>query len=127
MKTHMGEFGTSHIDKLDDAGGLTAMISNSTHPQGQGYENGRFHLLALGFWVDLRPLHIVNFSGLRQHGGTPPLAPPGKEPRPSDYRFITVLYPPRSLMSGAGSHTIGLAALPRHELFKLAPEMTTLV
>ncbi|KAF8067616.1 hypothetical protein FPV67DRAFT_1365498, partial [Lyophyllum atratum] len=101
-------FGTEHMDGADDAGGLTSMIANSDIPD--DYEYGRFHLLAFGCWIKLTPLRIMTFSGLFKHGGSPPLSPKGVSPVPWAYRFMTVLYPPKSMLSGAGNQVIGFAA-----------------
>jgi hypothetical protein len=122
----LGEFGSSHFDQFDDPGGITSMIANSNTPRNHGYEDGRFHLLALGFWIKLKTLKVVNFSGLRVHGGTPPLSPPGQVPKSHIVRITHVAYPPKSMLSGAGESQIGLAALPDHSLFTLKPEMSSL-
>ncbi|KAF8055699.1 hypothetical protein FPV67DRAFT_1394420, partial [Lyophyllum atratum] len=126
----MGGFGIDHFDKDDDEGGLSTMVSNSDVPEEQagqlGYEYGRFHLLAFGFYIKLTPFRIMSFSGLFKHGGSPPLSPAGIAPVPWAYRFMIVLYPPESMLSGAGKQIIGLAALPKGKLFQLPPEMTSL-
>ncbi|KAF9455335.1 hypothetical protein BDZ94DRAFT_1327628 [Collybia nuda] len=121
----MGEFGYSHIDRHDDPGGMSCMISYSYVPHDEEYEWGRFHLLTLGCYIVLDPFRVMNFSGLRRHGGTPPLSPPGKKPVPFAYRLMTVLYPPSSMLSGAGKHLIDLATLNGIEPFSVTPEMTT--
>ncbi|TFK59911.1 hypothetical protein BDN72DRAFT_719677, partial [Pluteus cervinus] len=121
----MGFFGSpdGHRDVHDSAGGITIMIANSDIPE--DYECGRFHLLAAGFYVKLTPGAIVGFSGLNKHGGTPPIAPAGKTVPPYAYRMMGVCYPPSSMVSGAGVHSIPLAGLPDNKLLRLGPEITT--
>jgi len=55
----MGNFGTldGHVDCLDCIGCLMTMMAMSRLPE--GYEDGRFHLLALGVyvWLDFRALY----------------------------------------------------------------------
>ncbi|KAG5337039.1 hypothetical protein C0989_011043 [Termitomyces sp. Mn162] len=98
-------YGSDHGDFDDDGGAMSTF----------------------GFWISLKPLLLMSFSGLFKHGGTPPLSPPGSEPKPWAYRFMSVLYPPRSMISGAGNQSIGFAALPLGNLFELKPEMTSVL
>jgi hypothetical protein len=121
----MGEFGAQdgHIDRCDSAGGLTTMVANSRLPE--GYEAGRFHLLGLGCYIKLEHSMTMAFCGLNRHGGSPPIAPPGEELLLHAYRLMTVLYPPQSMMSGAGVQVTPLASLPKGELLKLGPEITS--
>lgn len=70
----MKDFSETHFDNGDETGGFSAMVSANDLPD--GYEGGRFHLVELGFYTCLQnTLQITGFSGLRWHGGTPPLAP----------------------------------------------------
>lgn len=95
----MGFFGGDHIDEMDLAAGLSAMVVGSHLPD--TYEAGRFHLLSLGVYVDLANIHVVFFSGRLRHSGTPPLAPPGVEEIAHwAYRFVLILYPASRLMLG---------------------------
>ena len=125
----MGEFGqkNGHTDKKDDAGGQSLMLSLTSLPKNEGYEYGRFHLLAFGVYIVLDPLKLMGFSGLRKHGGTPPLSPPGKAPAPSAYRLMVVLYPPASMLSQSSSQRDGFASLPNNEIFTVAPEMSSVL
>ena len=118
----MGEFGGIHNDKYDDAAALTAMVVNSRLPT--DYEVGRFHLLSLGLYFVLEHLLVPIFSGLALHVGTPPIAPLGKEPLDSAMRFMTVLYPPRCMLSETGEKAMPLASLPNGKLLTLGPEIT---
>jgi hypothetical protein len=118
----MGEFGGIHDDKYDDAAASTAMVVNSRLPP--DYEVGRFHLLSLGLYFVLDHLLVPIFSGLALHVGTPPIAPPGKDPLDNAVRFMTVLYPPRCMLSETGEKTMPLASLPKGKLLTLGPEIT---
>jgi hypothetical protein len=122
----MGQFGESHRDKKDDLGGLSCMISNTHIPEEEGYEWGWFHLLAFGVYIVLQQFCVMNFSGLRCHGGTPPLSPPGVPPAADANRVMTVLYPPSSMLSGAGNHAIDLATVNKSDAFSISAEMLTI-
>lgn len=39
----------------------------------EDYQGGRFHILELGVYIELDGLMVITFSGLRRHGGTPPI------------------------------------------------------
>lgn len=119
----MGEFGAEHRDKHDDAGSFTGMVVNSRLPD--DYEPGRFHLLALGLYFRLDHLLVPIFCGLALHVGTPPIAPPGCKPHRHAVHFMTVLYPPRSMLSETADKTVPLASLPRGKLLSLGPEITS--
>ena len=119
----MGPFGDPHDDKPDDAGSNTAMLVNSQLPS--DYEVGRFHLLSLGLFVSLKDLSVPIFCGLARHVGTPPIAPPGAEPVKDAVRFMTVMYPPRSMLSETGDKTVPFASLPKGKLLSLGPEITS--
>lgn len=121
----MGQFGSTdgHRDTLDSIAGMTSMIANSRLPP--QYEHGRFHVLILGCYVRLKPSTVVTFCGLMKHGGTPPIAPPQAVVAQDAYRLMTVCYPPHSILSGSGVHSIPFASLPNKELLKLGPEITS--
>ena len=106
----MGNFGLGHCDKHDSGASCTCMVANSRLPE--GYEHRRFHLLGLGCYFVLESLFVMGFSGLRKHGGTPPIAPLGIEPAEDAYRCMTVCYPPKSMISAAGTYVHPLASLP---------------
>lgn len=120
----MGAFGQveGHRDELDSAGSFTCMISNSRLPP--DYEHGRFHLLALGLYVKLKPSMVSNFCGLNKHGGSPPIAPKGQRLSPHAYRLMNVCYPPHTILSCAGHTVTPFASLPK-DLLTLGPEITT--
>jgi hypothetical protein len=129
MSTEMGQFGqkNGHIDQKDDPGGESAMLSLVSVPPDEGYEPGRFHLLSMGLYIKLDPFKLMGFSGLRKHGGTPPLSPPGKPPADSAYRIMVVMYPPASMLSQSANHRAGFGSLPDGKIFALAPEMTSIL
>jgi hypothetical protein len=119
----MGTFGQPHDDKLDDAGSNTAMVVNSQLPS--DYEVGRFHLLSLGLFFSLQDLNVPIFCGLARHVGTPPIAPPDAEPLKHAVRFMTVMYPPRCMLSETGDKIVPFASLPKGKLLTLGPEITS--
>ena len=104
LQKQMGFFGAKHIDKYDSVTGFSTMICNSDLPD--GYEGGRFHLLEFGAYVRLDGIKVISFSGLRWHGGTPPLAPDGQDVDSSAYRWVVILYPQGSVISGGASHNV---------------------
>ncbi|KIJ90487.1 hypothetical protein K443DRAFT_15192 [Laccaria amethystina LaAM-08-1] len=88
------------------------------------YEDGRFHLLALGICVHLEYMRISVFCGLNKHGGTPPIAPSGHSEVARDAtRMMGVMYPPEAMINGAGSVKTILATLGKGHL-ELPPEVT---
>ena len=123
MLKEMGEFGGIHKDKHDDAAASTAAVVNSRLPP--GYEPGRFHLLELGLYFILDHLLVPIFCGLSSHVGTPPIAPPGEKPAKHAMRFLTILYPPRSMLSETKDKNIPFASLPQGKLLTLGPEVTS--
>jgi hypothetical protein len=119
----MGDFGGIHRDPHDDPGSKTAGVVNSQLPD--DYEVGRFHLLALGLYFKLKHLYVPIFCGLGLHVGTPPIAPPEAVPVKHAVRFMTVMYPPRSMLSETGDKTLPFASLPKGNLLTLGPEITS--
>ena len=103
------------------------MLSLVSVPPDEGYEPGRFHLLSMGLYIKLDLFKLMGFSGLRKHGGTPPLSPPGKPPADSAYRIMVVMYPPASMLSQSANHRAGFGSLPDGKIFALAPEMTSIL
>jgi hypothetical protein len=98
------------------------MMAMSRLPE--GYEDGRFHLLALGIYVRLEYMKILVFCGLNKHGGTPPIAPPGHSEVAHDAtRMMGVMYPPEAMVNGSGSVKTILATLGKGYL-ELPPEVT---
>jgi len=124
----LGFFGQTrgHRDLLDHLAGLTGTYQDGNIPD--TYECGRFHFLLFGFYGRTTSLNVMMFSGLRKHGGTPPLAPEGVQLDPSIARLMHVLYPPAAMLDSAGVKRVGLASIPGSsgmELFTIPPEMTT--
>lgn len=71
--------------------------------------------------TELEGFVTVCFSGLRQHGGYPPMDYSGKEPEPWSYRFVVVCYPPKQMLDGDNS--LALGALPKDKMYHMPPEM----
>lgn len=120
MQNH---FGGKHRDKRDAPPAYSAATSASELPP--DYDRGCFFLCELGVHVYLSDFQVVHFSGLRTHGGNPPTPPASVEPVNSAYWFMVICYPPGAYVSGTGRSAF--AALPNHEPFCLAPEMTNLM
>lgn len=91
----MGDFGGEHRDSKDSPGHYTNMIAISDLPD--GFDPGRFFILVPGIFFTLENFASLTFSGLRAHGGTPPIAPPRCHQASLEwaYRFVVVMYPPQ--------------------------------
>ena len=123
LRLEMKIGGVSHMDTHDAAACLSCMLVISDLPKGDGWEPGRFHFLAHGFYINLEPHYTVYFSGRLPHGGTAPLAPPGQKAPNWAYRTVVIGYPPKYIMNGEVRHS--LAALPnKAEPLYISPEMT---
>jgi hypothetical protein len=98
------------------------MISISDLPP--TYDPGRFFILYPGLYITLANFATMHFSGLRTHGGTAPVAPPGADPveLQSAVRFNIIYYPPKGQLLGNQRYALG--GLPNHSTFFVAPEMT---
>ena len=55
--------------------------------------------------VDGLPL-AISFSGLRYHGGTPPLAPQGVTPSLEAVRIVIIMYPNRNFYDGVSKYPL---------------------
>ncbi|KAK1217860.1 hypothetical protein PQX77_019480 [Marasmius sp. AFHP31] len=115
----LGFFGGVHRDGFDAAANFSNMTCCSDLPK--GYEGGRFHFVELGVYVRLEGVQLIGFSGLRYHGGTPPLAPQGEELDPSAYRFVHILYPQSHVLEGRA--TYNLAAQPNHQPMEITGDV----
>lgn len=115
----LGFFGGIHYDKSDSAGGYTTLLANSDLPE--GWEGGRFHLIEFGLYVELDGITASTFTGLRLHGGTPPLAPAGAEIPPWAYRWVVVLYPQGATLDGRVN--MNLCTQTDGTLVQLTPEI----
>ncbi|KAI0744320.1 hypothetical protein C8Q80DRAFT_1272880 [Daedaleopsis nitida] len=118
MQKDLGNFGGKHLDHNDSEGGYTSMITYSDLAEDD--DPGYFIVLDLGIAVLLEGLVVINFCGLRWHGGYPPTAAPGKKPKCWAYRFTIVCYPPHSMLNG--SAVLSFAALPGKKFFWMPPE-----
>ncbi|KAJ7681807.1 hypothetical protein B0H14DRAFT_3535517 [Mycena olivaceomarginata] len=119
----MGFFGAAHVDRKDGHGHFSHMSANSDLPEGSDYTPGFFFILQLGVFILLDRHTSINFSGLRRHGGTPPLCGTGRHAKLHKfaYRFVIIFYPPSRMMDGTARYTLG--AMPNNEAFIFPPEM----
>lgn len=97
------------------------MFSYPDMPIGNGWEGGRFHLVELGLYAELDGLKSITFTGLRLHGGTPPLAPAGTPIPPWAYRWVVVLYPQGAILDGKA--TVNVAATSKGFPVQVIPAM----
>ena len=95
MQEDMGAlYGGPHADGSDLAALLSCIVGLSDLPL--EYEQGRFHILALGVYIYLGEIDVVYFTGHLRHGGTPPLTPDSVEKKdiePWAYRCVAICYP----------------------------------
>jgi hypothetical protein len=72
--------------------------SEGKYPEEEEYTPGFFFILELGVFILLDRHTSINFSGLRRHGGTPPLCSPNPvNGKPAKlykfaYRFVLIFY-----------------------------------
>ena len=98
------------------------MMAMSCLPE--DHEAGRFHLLALGVYVQLDFMKILVFCSLKKHGGTPTIAPPGQLiVDPHATHMMGVVYPHEVMINDSGSVKTILASL-RTGYLELLPEIT---
>jgi len=111
----MGDFGGEHSDIGDNAAYYTHMTAVSDLPD--DYDPGRFFILYPGVFITLSNFACINFSGLRMHGGTAPVAPPGADPESLEWatRFALILYPPTRATLGSQRYVI--AGMPKQKEF----------
>ncbi|KAJ7053680.1 hypothetical protein C8F01DRAFT_1260311 [Mycena amicta] len=119
LAADLGFFGSAHEDKNDSAGHMTHMLCYSDIPN--NYKPGVFYIHGAGVHVVTSELTSIIFSGLRRHGGTPPLAPTGVTVDPAAVRLTIIDYPPNAIMNGLGR--LRLAAWPNGEPLYIPPEV----
>ncbi|TFK82317.1 hypothetical protein K466DRAFT_666587 [Polyporus arcularius HHB13444] len=119
LRGEMGSFGLPHADDNDSPGAMTVLLANSH--LADGVQPGYFLNVELGLAVELSGFVACCFSGLRQHGGYPPMDFTGNDPEPWSYRFVVVCYPPKQMVDGDTSLSLG--ALPKDRMFHMPPEM----
>ncbi|KAK7027642.1 hypothetical protein R3P38DRAFT_2939430 [Favolaschia claudopus] len=107
LAADMGFFGDAHEDRKDELAHYSHMSANSDLPDDDNYTPGFFFILQLGVFILLDRHTSINFSGLRRHGGTPPLC--------------VIFYPPSRMMDGTARWTLG--AMPNNTSFIFPPEM----
>ncbi|KAG6914144.1 hypothetical protein DXG01_002196 [Tephrocybe rancida] len=117
----MGIYGGEHGDVRDNGGYFSHMYVASDLPP--EYDPRWFFLLYASVFIMLESGTSINFSGLRFHGGTAPMAPPGVEPRDDTYRFVIICYPPAGMTNGNTRYVFGALPGPKHDTFYLSPEM----
>nr|GAT47143.1 predicted protein [Mycena chlorophos] len=115
----LGFFGNAHIDGQDSEGHFTHMMLDPDMPD--DYAPGFFFLLAIGVFVVTKARVSVVFSGLRRHGGTPPLSPAGQAVVHWAVRIAAVTYPPTAQMNGFGRVRLGV--WPNGDSLYLTPEL----
>ena len=116
----MGQSGMHHSDDRDSIIGLSNMtVLSDTVPNG---EPGRFHLTSLGVYIQLHTFYSIFFSGCLLHGGTSPLAPPGKTPPPWSCRCVVIGYPAGTYTNGTVRQALAVVPLRQEPLY-LTPEM----
>ncbi|KAI0740913.1 hypothetical protein C8Q76DRAFT_609309, partial [Earliella scabrosa] len=89
FKVDLGAFAGKHIDRKDSPGGVTCMVT-SNHLS-EGVHPGFFLIGELGVAIEQEGLVIACFSGLRHHGGFPPIAPPNVTPDASSTRITGII------------------------------------
>ncbi|KAJ3555736.1 hypothetical protein NM688_g2407 [Phlebia brevispora] len=119
-------FGAAHNDKGDCETSYSEMTVVSDLPSDEGWQGGRFNLLALGSYIRLVRWCTVFFSGRLRHGGTAPLAPVGLPAPEHAFRVVLISYPLETVIQGHARHA--LAALPySSDPLWLSPEMYNIV
>ena len=108
----MGVFGCPHCDSKDCPGYVTHMFVNSDMPD--YYDPGQMHILGLGIFVHLAKYTGICFCGLRYHGASPPMAPPGTEVVPWAYRGAGIEYPPKGMTNDKTKYALGSVPRPTH-------------
>ncbi|KAI0739287.1 hypothetical protein C8Q80DRAFT_1124618 [Daedaleopsis nitida] len=107
LKKEFGNFGGKHLDHNDSEGGYPSMVTYGDIAEEE--EPGVFIVGDLGVAINLDGFIVINFCGLRFHGGYPPNAAPG----------TGSLGP-----TGLRSARLGSAVLPGDHLFVMPPEFT---
>lgn len=113
MASEIQNSGEAHFDAGDSEGRLSCMIGCPDVPE--SYEPGRFHPIETPFYIPLlngSDPTISLFSGLRRHGGTPPLAPPGETPEVWALRGNMIDYPPMVMNSGSAHFDVAPTIIP---------------
>ena len=78
---------------------------------------GYFCLFEIGVFACLDGFLVTTFSGLRQHGGSPPRAPAGENASPWAYRLALILYPSRGAFDNLAN--VALAAMGTPHLVRV--------
>lgn len=115
------KFGGAHIDQNDSPGHFTNMIAMLDLPLGS--DPGRFFIVYPGVFCTLHNFVSVNFSGLRVHGGSPPIAPENATEYEKKWatRCTVVAYAKTGPTST--EHKMPLIQLEHNNLLSITPEM----
>ncbi len=88
LTNDMELFGGEHSDHKDCAVSYFCMQVISKLPDADGWQGGRFHLLALGFYARLVRWRAIFFSGRLRHSSTSPLAPKSEKAPAGTFRVV---------------------------------------
>lgn len=111
LAAEMGRVGDPHHDRFDNPVPCTVSVSAPRAVNNQGvmlenFEGSQFHLLDLGFWMDLTNPSVNGFSGGRLHGGTIAFGPEGADTK-GCYHWLCPIYPISSTLCNTVAQTIG--------------------
>ncbi|KAE9399854.1 hypothetical protein BT96DRAFT_993651 [Gymnopus androsaceus JB14] len=111
LAAEMGRVGDPHHDRFDNPVPCTVSVSAPRAVNNQGvmlenFEGGQFHLLDLGFQMDLTNPSVNGFSGGRLHGGTIAFGPEGADTK-GCYHWLCPIYPISSTLCNTVAQTIG--------------------
>ncbi|KAJ7838392.1 hypothetical protein B0H14DRAFT_3459421 [Mycena olivaceomarginata] len=87
------------------------------------YTLSQFHVLRFGIYFVLHNFDLANFCGLNNHGGTPPIAPPGQDVANDAYRQTLISYPPEHMDDGLGHVVIGALPTANDRILKMSADM----
>lgn len=90
-----------------------------------GYDPGHFFILYPGVFYEQGDFVSFCFSGLRRHGGTPPVAPVDTSDEDLQWpaHVTIVVYPPRGSVSSKSRRVLCADGVARHSHFDVSSEM----
>lgn len=118
------KFGGAHIDQLDSPGHFTNMIGLSDLPD--GCDPGRFFVVYPGVFCTLHNFVGANFSGLRVHGGSPPIAARGTTVYERKWAARCCLVSYAKTGPTSTEHKMPLAQVDADSVLCITPEMMRL-
>ncbi|TFK62887.1 hypothetical protein BDN72DRAFT_902867 [Pluteus cervinus] len=120
LTASLGQFGGTHIDKLDSTTAPTAMTVLSE--ERTDIQPEYFYILELGIAIKMTPSCTIFFSGLHFHGGAQPKFKAGVVNPPPYYRLTLIMYPPSSALDTPGA--LAFAGLPpKRAVLNVSTEM----